>query len=104
VSNTGNRRDAENPGFNISKKNSANHVKAIPGTAVPLFRKIYEDEKIRYAGGHPYGALIAIINSTIRLPTSKFLGGMAPKSPQRPTLRFLSAASPTLMNMDSCAN
>jgi type VI secretion system protein ImpC len=88
--------------FNISKKELGKTIKKFKGNTwdrSPLFRKIYEDE-FGMPGGHPYGALIGDYQFDHSPPDVEILAGMA-QIASAAHAPFLSAASPTLMNMES---
>lgn len=88
--------------LNISKKDLGKTLKKFKGTAwdqSPLFRKMYEDE-FGMPGGQPYGALIGDYNFDHSAPDVEILGGMA-QIAAAAHAPFISAAAPTLLNMDT---
>jgi len=75
--------------LNLSKKDLAKTLKKYKGTAwdqSPLFKKLYEEE-YGSPGGEPYGCLVGDYYFDHSPPDAEIL--------------FISAAAPTLMNMDS---
>jgi len=88
--------------FNISKKDVAKQIKKYKGTAwdqSPLFKKLYEEE-FGMPGGQPYGAIIGDYYFDHSAPDVEILSGMA-QIAAAAHAPFISAASPSLMNMDS---
>jgi type VI secretion system protein ImpC len=88
--------------MNISKKDAAKTLKKFKGTAwdqSPLFKKIYEDE-FGTPGGAPYGCLIGDYQFDHSPPDVEMLGGIAQIS-SAAHCPFITAAAPTLMNMDT---
>ncbi len=88
--------------LNISKKDLGKTLKKFKGTAwdqSPLFRKMYEDE-FGMPGGEPYGCLIGDYYVDHSPPDVELLSGMA-QIAAAAHAPFISAANPTLMNMDS---
>lgn len=88
--------------LNISKKDLGKTIKKFKGTAwdqSPLFKKIYEEE-FGSPGGEPYGALMGDFEFDHSGPDVQILQGMA-QIAAASHAPFISAAAPTLMNMDS---
>ncbi len=88
--------------FNISKKDVAKTLKKFKGTAwdqSPLFKKMYEEE-FGMPGGQPYGAIIGDYYFDHSPPDVEILQGMG-QIAAAAHAPFISAASPTLLNMDS---
>jgi len=88
--------------FNISKKEVSKTLKKFKGTAwdqSPLFKKLYEDE-YGTPGGEPYGCLIGDYYFNHTPPDVAILKGMSQISAAA-HCPFVSAADPSLMNMDS---
>jgi len=88
--------------MNVSKKDVAKTLKRFKGTAwdqSPLFKKLYEDE-YGMPGGAPYGCLIGDYEFDHTPPDVEILAGMAQIAAAAHT-PFISAASPSLLNMDS---
>ncbi len=88
--------------FNCSKKEMSKTLKKFKGTAwdqSPLFKKIYGDE-FDVLGGHPYGCLVADYYFDHSPPDVELLGEMA-KVAAAAHAPLLSAAAPTLFQMDS---
>jgi type VI secretion system protein ImpC len=88
--------------MNISKKDLAKTIKKFKGTAwdqSPLFKRIYEDE-YGTPNGQPYGALIGDYSFNHTPPDVEILQGMA-QIAAASHAPFISAADPTVMNMDS---
>src|SRR5205823_2236487 len=88
--------------MNISKKDTARTLRKFKGTAwdqSPLFKKIYEDE-FGTPGGAPYGCLIGDYQFDHSPPDVEMLGGIAQIS-SASHCPFITAAAPTLMNMDT---
>ncbi len=88
--------------INISKKEVSKTIKKFKGTAwdqSPLFKQIYEEE-FGSPGGEPYGCLIGDYFFDHSAPDVELLGGMA-QIAAAAHAPFISAASPTMMNMDS---
>ncbi|MGB2863506.1 MAG: type VI secretion system contractile sheath large subunit [Sedimentisphaerales bacterium] len=88
--------------LNLSKKDLAKTLKKYKGTAwdqSPLFKKLYEEE-YGSPGGEPYGCLIGDYHFDHSPPDVEILNGVAQISAAGHT-PFISAAAPTLMNMDS---
>jgi type VI secretion system protein ImpC len=88
--------------FNISKKELARTLKKFKGTAwdqSPLFKKIYEEE-YGTPGGTPYGCLVGDYYFDHTPPDVEVLQGIAQIAAASHT-PFISAAAPSLMNMDS---
>jgi type VI secretion system protein ImpC len=88
--------------LNLPKKDLAKTIKKYKGTAwdqSPLFKKLYEEE-FGSPGGEPYGCLIGDYNFDHSPPDVEVLNGMA-QIAAAAHAPFISAAAPTLMNMDS---
>jgi type VI secretion system protein ImpC len=88
--------------LNLPKKDLAKTIKKYKGTAwdqSPLFKKLYEEE-FGSPGGEPYGCLVGDYNFDHSPPDVEVLNGMA-QIAAAAHAPFISAASPTLMNMDS---
>jgi type VI secretion system protein ImpC len=88
--------------FNISKKDLGKQIKKYKGTAwdqSPLFKKLYEDE-FGMPGGQPFGAIVGDYQFDHSPPDVEILSGMA-QIAAAAHAPFLTAAAPTLMNMDS---
>ncbi len=88
--------------LNISKKDVGKTIKKYKGTAwdqSPLFKKLYEDE-FGTPGGEPYGCLIGDYYFDHSAPDVEILAGMA-QIAAAAHAPFISAGSPTVMNMDS---
>ncbi len=88
--------------LNLSKKDLAKTIKKYKGTAwdqSPLFKKLYEEE-FGSPGGEPYGCLIGDYYFDHSPPDVEILNGMAQIAAAGHT-PFISAAGPTLMNMES---
>jgi type VI secretion system protein ImpC len=88
--------------LNISKKDVGKTIKKFKGTAwdqSPLFKKLYEDE-FGTPGGEPYGCLIGDYYFDHSPPDVEILSGMA-QIAAAAHAPFISAGSPTVMNMDS---
>ncbi len=88
--------------LNLPKKDLAKTIKKYKGTAwdqSPLFKKLYEEE-FGSPGGEPYGCLIGDYYFDHSPPDVEILNGMA-QIAAAAHAPFLSAAAPTLMNMDS---
>jgi len=88
--------------LNLSKKDLAKTLKKYKGTAwdqSPLFKKLYEEE-YGSPGGEPYGCLVGDYYFDHSPPDVEILGGMA-QIAAATHAPFISAAAPTLMNMDS---
>jgi len=88
--------------LNLPKKDLAKTIKKYKGTAwdqSPLFKKLYEEE-FGSPGGEPYGCLIGDYNFDNSPPDVEILNGVA-QIAAAAHAPFLSAAAPTLMNMDS---
>ena len=88
--------------FNISKKDLGKTLKKFKGTAwdqSPLFKKMYEDE-FGMPGGQPFGCLIGDYEFDHSPPDVEILGGMA-QIASAAHAPFLSAARPSVMNMES---
>jgi type VI secretion system protein ImpC len=88
--------------LNISRKDLAKTIKKYKGTAwdqSPLFKKLYEEE-FGSPGGEPYGCLVGDYYFDHSPPDVEILNGMA-QIAAAAHAPFISAAAPTLMNMDS---
>jgi type VI secretion system protein ImpC len=88
--------------FDISKNDLAKTIKKYKGTAwdqSPLFKKLYEEE-YGSPGGEPYGCLIGDYYFDHSPPDVEILNGVAQISAASHS-PFISAAAPSLMNMDS---
>ncbi len=88
--------------LNLSKKDMAKTIKKYKGTAwdqSPLFKKLYEEE-FGSPGGEPYGCLIGDYQFDHSPPDTEILNGIA-QIASAAHAPFISAAAPTLMNMDS---
>jgi len=88
--------------LNLSKKDMAKTIKKYKGTAwdqSPLFKKLYEEE-FGSPGGEPYGCLVGDYYFDHGPPDVEILNGIA-QIAAAAHAPFISAAAPTLMNMDS---
>jgi type VI secretion system protein ImpC len=88
--------------LNLPKKDLAKTIKKYKGTAwdqSPLFKKLYEEE-YGSPGGEPYGCLVGDYYFDHSPPDVEILNGMAQIAAAAHS-PFISAAAPTLMNMDS---
>jgi type VI secretion system protein ImpC len=88
--------------LNLSKKDLAKTIKKYKGTAwdqSTLFKKLYEEE-FGSPGGEPYGCLIGDYDFDHSPPDVEILNGMA-QIASAAHAPFISAAAPSLMNMDS---
>ena len=88
--------------MNISKKEVGKILKKYKGTLwdqSPLFKKIYEEE-FGTPGGEPYGCLVGDYYFDHSPPDVEILSGMA-QIAAASHAPFLSASSPTLMNMET---
>jgi len=88
--------------LNLSKMDLAKTLKKYKGAAwdqSPLFKKLYEEE-YGSPGGEPYGCLLGDYYFDHSPPDVEILNGMAQIAAAAHT-PFISAAAPTLMNMDS---
>ena len=88
--------------LNISRKDLAKTIKKYKGTAwdqSPLFKKLYEEE-FGSPGGEPYGCLVGDYYFDHSPPDVEILNGIA-QIAAAAHAPFISAAAPTLMNMDS---
>jgi type VI secretion system protein ImpC len=88
--------------LNISKVDFGKTLKKFKGTAwdqSPLFKKIYEEEFGQF-GGEPFGALVGDYYFDHSPPDVELLGEMSKVAAAAHT-PFISAASPTLMQMNS---
>jgi len=88
--------------FNISKKDLQKTLKKFKGTAwdqSPVFKKVYEEEYGQF-GGEPYGCLVGDYYFDHGPQDTEMLGEIAQISAAAHA-PFITAAAPTLMNMDS---
>ena len=88
--------------LNLSRKDMAKTIKKYKGTAwdqSPLFKKLYEEE-FGSPGGEPYGCLVGDYYFDHSPPDVEILNGIA-QIAAAAHAPFISAAAPTLMNMDS---
>ena len=88
--------------FNISKKELGRTLKKYRGTAwdqSPIFKKIYEEEYGQF-GGAPYGALVGDYYFDHSPQDTQLLGDMA-QIAAGAHAPFISAAAPTVMQMDN---
>jgi type VI secretion system protein ImpC len=88
--------------FNISKKDVGKTLKKFKGTAwdqSPIFKKLYEEE-FGMPGGQPFGAIVGDYYFDHSPPDIEILSGMA-QIAAAAHAPFLTAAAPTLMNMES---
>ena len=88
--------------LNITKKDLLKTIKKYKGTAwdqSPLFKKMYEDE-YGTPGGEPYGCLVGDYYFNHTPPDMEILRGMS-QIAAAAHAPFLSAADPSVMNMDS---
>lgn len=88
--------------MNISKKDLLKTIKKFKGATwdqSPLFKRLYEDE-YGTAGGEPYGAIIGDYYFNHSAPDIELLKGIA-KISCAAHAPFISAADPTIMNLDS---
>jgi type VI secretion system protein ImpC len=88
--------------LNVSKKDLAKTLKKFKGTAwdqSPIFKKLYEEEYGQF-GGEPYGCLVGDFYFDHSPPDVELLGEIA-QIAAASHAPFLSAASPTTMQMDS---
>ena len=88
--------------FDINKNDLAKTIKKFKGTAwdqSPLFKKLYEEE-FGSPGGEPYGCIIGDYYFDHSPPDVEMLNGMA-QIAAAAHAPFISAAAPSLMNMDS---
>jgi type VI secretion system protein ImpC len=88
--------------FDISKNDLAKTIKKYKGVAwdqSPLFKKLY-DEEYGSPGGEPYGCIVGDYYFDHSPPDVEILDGMAQISAASHS-PFISAAAPSLMNMDS---
>ncbi len=88
--------------LNISKKDVAKTCAKFKGTAwdqSPLFKKLYEEE-FGMPGGQPYGVLVGDYYFDHSPPDMEILQSMA-QIASAAHCPFLTAASPTIMNMES---
>jgi type VI secretion system protein ImpC len=88
--------------FNISKQELHKNLKKYKGTAwdqSPFFKKLYEEEYGQF-GGEPYGCLVGDYYFDHSAPDVELLSQMAQISAASHA-PFITAPSPTLMNMDS---
>lgn len=88
--------------MNISKKDLLKTIKKFKGATwdqSPLFKRLYEDE-YGTAGGEPYGAIIGDYYFNHSAPDIELLKGIS-KISCAAHAPFISAADPTIMNLDS---
>jgi type VI secretion system protein ImpC len=88
--------------MNISKKDLAKTLKKYKGTAwdqSPMFKRLYEDE-YGSPGGAPYGTLVGDYYFDHSPPDVELLSGIAQIAAASHS-PFISAVSPTVMNMES---
>ncbi|MFG0325675.1 MAG: type VI secretion system contractile sheath large subunit, partial [Phycisphaerales bacterium JB037] len=88
--------------LNISKKDLGKTLKKFKGTAwdqSPIFKKLYEEE-FGTPGGEPYGCLIGDYYFDHSPPDVELLAGMGQVAAAAHA-PFISAAGPSLLNMDS---
>ncbi|WP_020394422.1 type VI secretion system contractile sheath large subunit [Thiolinea disciformis] len=88
--------------LNISKKDLYKNLKKFKGTAwdqSPVFKKIYEEQYGQF-GGEPFGCLMGDYYFDQSAPDVELLGEIA-KISAAAHAPFISAPSPTLLNMDS---
>src|SRR6516225_9058311 len=88
--------------MNVSKQDLARTLKKYKGVAwdqSPIFKRVYEDE-YGSPGGQPYGCLLGDYYFDHSAPDTELLSGMA-QIAAAAHAPFLSAASPTVMNMDT---
>jgi type VI secretion system protein ImpC len=88
--------------FNVSKAELGKTLKRYKGAAwdqSPIFKKIYTEEYDQF-GGHPFGCLVGDFYFDHSAPDAEMLGEMA-KIAAAAHAPFISAASPTLMQMGS---
>ncbi len=88
--------------LNVNKKDLGKTLKKFKGTSwdqSPLFKQLYEQE-YGTPGGMPYGALIGDFEFDHSAPDVEILSGMA-QIAAAAHAPFVSAAGPSLMNMDS---
>ena len=88
--------------LNISKKDLGKTLKKFKGTAwdqSPLFKKLYEEEYGQF-GGEPYGCLVGDYYFDHSPPDTELLSEIAQISAASHS-PFISAAAPTVMQMDS---
>ena len=88
--------------MNISKLDLGKTLKRYKGTAwdqSPLFKKVYEAEYGQF-GGEPFGCLVGDYYFDHTAPDTELLGEMAQVAAAAHT-PFISAASPTVMQMSS---
>ncbi len=88
--------------LNLSKKELGKTLRKFKGTAwdqSPIFKKMYEEEYGQF-GGEPYGCLVGDYYFDQSPPDVELLNGIAQVSAAA-HCPFISAAAPTLMQMDS---
>src|SRR3546814_910016 len=88
--------------MNVSKRELGRTLKKFKGTAwdqSPVFKKVYEEE-YGQCGGEPYGCLIGDYHFDHSPPDVELLGEMA-KIAAAAHAPFVTAAAPSLMQMDS---
>jgi type VI secretion system protein ImpC len=102
VNNTETDEDLKIRVMNISKKELGKTLKKFKGTnwdQSPVFKSIYEAEYGQF-GGEPYGCLVGDYYFDNSPPDVELLGEMAGVCAAAHT-PFISAAAPTVLNMDS---
>jgi type VI secretion system protein ImpC len=88
--------------MNVSKQDLARTLKKYKGVAwdqSPVFKRVYEDE-FGSPGGQPYGCLIGDYHFDHSAPDVELLGSLA-QIASAAHAPFISAAAPTVMNMDT---
>ncbi|MEN8148209.1 MAG: type VI secretion system contractile sheath large subunit [Planctomycetota bacterium] len=88
--------------MNISKKDLAKNLKKFKGTAwdqSPIFKKMYEEEYGQF-GGEPYGCFVGDYYFDHSPPDVELLGELS-KIAAAIHAPFISAADPTVLQMDS---
>jgi type VI secretion system protein ImpC len=88
--------------FNITKTDLAKTLRRFKGTAwdqSPIFKKVYEEEYGQF-GGEPFGSLVGDYYFDHSAPDVEMLGEMSKVAAAAHT-PFITAADPSLMQMDS---
>jgi type VI secretion system protein ImpC len=88
--------------MNVSKQDLARTLKKYKGVAwdqSPIFKRVYEDE-YGSPGGQPYACLVGDYYFDHTAPDVEMLGGLA-QIAAAAHAPFISAANPTVMNMDT---
>jgi type VI secretion system protein ImpC len=88
--------------MNVSKQDLARTLKKYKGVAwdqSPIFKRVYEDE-YGSPGGQPYACLVGDYYFDHTAPDVELLGGLA-QIAAAAHAPFISAANPTVMNMDT---